>query len=436
MQPGQIVRRVVSGTHTQAIPTHMPLTDTKVKGLRPSTRLSKKEKPASYRVADSDGLCVEVTPAGVRLWRYRFRWHGKASMLALGEYPDISLAQARERRDAARKQLANGENPSEARRTERHAKVAAGKNTFEAVAIEWLAKQQGRWTEHHSADVRRSLLSEAFPVIGRRPVADLSTPEIIACLQKIEDRGAIEVAHRTKQRISAVCRYAVQTGRATRNPTTDLRGVLKTRPVKPQRAMPTDALPDFLHALDAAPDMMPETRIGLLLIVLTAVRTNELRAARWAELDFAEGEWRIPAERMKMKAPHLVPLAQQTADLLLELRRYTGNSELLFPSRSNITKPMSNNTLLFALYRLGFHGRATIHGFRSVFSTWANENGFHADAIERQLSHGAKDKVRAAYDHSLHIVERRRLMKEWADHVDAVRARAGSANVVPIKRNA
>jgi integrase len=428
--------RKVWDTRSGAWPvTHMSLTDTGVKALRP--KISKKtEKLGVYRVADSRGLCVEVRPSGARLWRYRYRWLGTSQLLALGEYPDISLAQARERRDAARKQLANGINPNEARRVERHAKVAAGKNTFEAVAIEWLAKMQGRWTDHHASDVRRSLLGEAFPAIGKRPVAELSTPEIIECLKKIEGRGAIEVAHRTQQRISAVCRFAVQTGLATYNPAADLRGVLKTRPVKPQLAMPTDALPAFLRALDADRSVMPQTRIGLLLIVLTAVRTGELRGARWDEFDLANDEWRIPASRMKMRQPHLVPLTRQTSALVLDLQKLGGNSELLFPSRSNITRPMSENTLLFGLYRLGFHSRATVHGFRSVFSSWANESGFHPDAIERQLSHGAKDKVRAAYDRSLHLAERRRLMKEWADHVDTVRASVdGAGNVVtPIGR--
>jgi hypothetical protein len=205
------------------------LTDTKLKALKPREKL--------YRVADMAGLCIEVRPNGSRLWRFRYRWLGRATMLGLGEYPHVTLAEARKRRDKAREQLAHDVNPSEKRRIDRATKIAEGRDTFEAVAIEWLAKMQNKWTEHHAADVRRSLLAEAFPSIGRRQVRDLTPVDVIACLRKIEGRGAIEVAHRTAQRISAVCRYAVNTGRATMNPAADLRGVLETRDVRPQPAL-------------------------------------------------------------------------------------------------------------------------------------------------------------------------------------------------------
>src|SRR5690606_37759239 len=245
---------------------------------------------------------------------------------------------------------------------------------------------EGRWTAHHAADVRRSLEQEAFPAIGSRPVSEVTPSEVIDCLRKIEARGAIEVAHRTAQRIAAVFRYAVNTGRATFNPAADLRGVLKTRKATHLAAMPHDDLPDFLRKLESY-DGRPETRIGLRLLALTFVRTGELRGAHWSEIDFDRAEWRIPAERMKMREEHVVPLSAQAIDALRELQTFTGHAPLLFPGRSSLHKPVSENTFLFALYRLGYHGRATGHGFRALASTTLNEQGWPPDVIERQLAH-------------------------------------------------
>jgi integrase len=264
----------------------MPLTDTKVRSLR--------ARDSVYRIADGNGLAIEVRPTGARLWRYRYRFNGRASMLGLGEYPAVSLADARTARDKARRLVDAGTNPAQARRDDARERRASADNTFKAVALEWIERTEGRWTSHHAADVRRSLEQEAFPAIGGRPVSSITPGEVIDCLRAIEKRDAIEVAHRTAQRIAAVFRYAVNTGRATFNPAADLRGVLKTRKVTHLKAMPRDDLPEFLRKLETY-DGRPETRIGLRLLALTFVRTGELRGARWSEIDLDKAEWRIPA---------------------------------------------------------------------------------------------------------------------------------------------
>jgi integrase len=400
------------------------LTDTKLRALRARDRL--------YRVADSGGLCIEVTPAGSRLWRYRYRFNGRASMLGLGEYPSVSLADARTARDNARRLVDAGVNPAQARRDDERERRVAADNTFKAVALEWIERMEGRWTAHHAADVRRSLEQEAFPAIGSRPVSEITPSEVIDCLRAIEKRGAIEVAHRTSQRIATVFRYAVNTERATFNPAADLRGVLKTRKVTHLKAMPRDDLPEFLRKLETY-DGRPETRIGLRLLALTFVRTGELRGARWVEIDLDKAEWRIPAERMKMREEHVVPLSTQAIETLRELQTFTGRAPLLFPGRSNAHKPVSENTFLFALYRLGYHSRATGHGFRALASTTLNEQGWQPDVIERQLAHAERNKVRAAYNRAQYMAERREMMQAWADFLDAQR---DSSNVVPLKRRA
>jgi len=390
----------------------MALTDTKLRNLRRHSAL--------YRVADTGGLCIEVTPAGSKLWRYRYRWQGKASMLPLGDYPTVTLAAARRARDDTRALLSAGTNPAEARRAEKRARLLSAENTFAAVAKEWLAKQSSKWTPHHAADVLRSLEQEAFPAFGSRPVAELEPPEVLACLKRIEARGALEIAHRTAQRITAVCRYAVQTGRAKHNPAADLRGTIATRKVKHMAAMPREEMPTFLDKLHHY-DGNPQTSLALRLLVLTFVRTTELIGARWQEINFDKAEWRIPAERMKMREEHVVPLSEQSIATLLELHALTGATPMLFPSRSNAHKPMSNNTMLFALYRMGYHSRATTHGFRALASTALNEQGWQPDVIERQLAHGERNKVRAAYNRATYLPERRKMMQAWADHLSALR---------------
>jgi integrase len=412
------------------------LTDTKLKALKP--------RQAVYRVADSGGLCIEVRPTGSKLWRFRYRYMGVPKMLGLGEYPTIPLAGrndpksgrwldgARDRRDEVRRLLADGIDPSAQRKEDRRQALLSSANTVEAVAREWLEKEQGRWTTHHLADVKRSLEKEVYPAIGNVPIADLEASQVLACVKAIEKRGSLEIAHRTAQRIRAVCRFAVLTGRAKHNPAADLRGALKTRKVEHMKALPREELPEFLRKLDEYVGR-PETKIGLRLLALTFVRTGELRRAEWKEIDFDKAEWRIPAERMKMREEHIVPLAPQTIEALKQLQAITGRTPLLFPGRSEAFQPISENTFLFALYRMGYHGRATGHGFRALASTTLNEQNWPPDVIERQLAHRERNKVRAAYNRAQYMPERRKMMCAWADYLDAVRA---NAEVVSIRRRA
>lgn len=403
----------------------MPLTDTQLRKLKP------RERP--YRLPDGRGLNIEVTPSGSRLWRYRYRYAGKESLMSFGEYPAVSLAEARERRAAARKLIEAGKNPTHEKRIERRALEVSTRNTFKAIACEWIEKQSHNWTPHHALDVQRSLTKEAFPAFGDRPVTEIDAPEILACLRAIESRGALEIAHRTAQRIAAVFRFAVLTGRAKYNPAADLRGAIATRKVEHMKALPADELPTFLDKLDRY-DGNLQTALALRLMVLTFVRTGELLGARWEEFDIGAAEWRIPAERMKMREPHTVPLSTQAQTVVDELRAVTGATPLLFPSRSNAHKPMSTNTMLFAIYRMGYHSRATTHGFRALASTVLNEQGWPPDVIERQLAHAERNKVRAAYNRAQYLPERHKMMQAWADFLDA--ARAKQPKVSRIRRQA
>lgn len=406
-------------------PRNKPLTDTELRSL--------KGKGRPYRIPDGRGLNIEVTPGGSRLWRYRYRFAGKESLMSLGEYPAVSLAEARERRAAARKLIDAGKNPTHEKRIERRALQVSTRNTFKAVACEWIEKQAHSWTSHHALDVQRSLTKEAFPAFGERPITEIEAPEILACLRAIESRGALEIAHRTAQRVAAVFRYAVLTGRAKYNPAADLRGAVATRKVEHMKALPVDELPAFLDKLDSY-DGHVQTALALRLMVLTFVRTTELLGARWDEIDTKAAEWHIPAERMKMREPHTVPLATQTLALLEELRTVTGSAPLLFPSRSSLRKPMSTNTMLFAIYRMGYHSRATTHGFRALASTVLNEQGWPPDVIERQLAHAERNKVRAAYNRAQYLPERHKMMQAWADYLAA--ARAKPTKITQIRRQA
>lgn len=399
-----------------------PLTDTKLRRLKPDAH--------AYRVPDAHGLNVEVTPTGSRLWRYRYRFNGKETVMALGQYPAVTLAEARERRRAARLLLDAGRNPTLERRLERRTRAVAAGNTFQAIATEWIEKQAAQWTPHHALDVQRSLTKEAFPAFGERPITEIEAPEILACLRTIESRGALEIAHRTAQRIAAVFRYAVLTGRAKYNPAADLRGALATRKVKHMTALAVDELPDYLDKLERY-DGNLQTKLALRFMLLTFVRTTELLGADWDEIDTSAREWRIPAERMKMREPHTVPLSTQALAVLDELRAFTGQTPLLFPGRSNAHRPMSSNTMLFALYRMGYHSRATTHGFRALASTVLNEQGWRVDVIERQLAHGERNKVRAAYNRAQYLPERHQMMQAWADFLDTA---SRKHKVIPIRR--
>jgi integrase len=402
----------------------VPLTDIEVRNAKP------RDKP--YKLADERGMYLLVNPGGGKLWRLKYRVDGKEKTLALGAWPDVSLKAARGRRDDARKVVADRGDPSAIRQEEKRLARIKAANSFEIVAREWVEAQRSRWTPGHADQVLTSLVADTFPDLGHMPVADIAARDVLDVLRKIEKRGSLEVASRVKQRISAVLRYAVATGRASSDPTRDLRGALKSpERVKHRAALLAADLPEFFEKL-ASYDGHPQTKLAIRFCLLTAVRSGELRGATWAEINEAVAEWRIPAERMKMREAHIVPLSDQALELLRELRTLTGNRAHLFPNVAKPTAPMSENTILFALYRMGYHGRATGHGFRTTFSTILNEQGFSPDWIERQLAHKERNAVRAAYNRAGYLPERRKMMQHWADYLTAVE---NGADVIPFRRS-
>ncbi len=389
----------------------MPLSDAKARNAKP--RL----KP--YKIADGDGLFLVITQSGSKYWRLRYFFGGKEKLLALGVYPDVSLADAREKRAQARKVLAAGNDPGEVKKETKRQDVIKRTNEFETIAQEWFQKREDEWATSYSVRLRKQIERHILPKLGNRPVAEITAPEVLEMLRVIEGRGTLETAHRMMQVTGQIFMYAIATGRAERNPVPDLRGALKTPAVKHHSYLTESELPDFLKKLESY-DGGLLTKLALRLLLLTFVRSQEQRGAQWNEIDWNKAEWRIPAERMKMKQLHVVPLSKQAIAVLRELSQISGGRPHLFPNEHNSSTFMSENTMLYALYRMGYHSRATGHGFRSTASTILNEHGFRADVIERQLAHGERNSVRAAYNHAQYLAERREMMQWWADFLDKI----------------
>jgi integrase len=350
------------------------------------------------------------------------RFAGKEKRLSVGVYPDVSLKDARAKRDELRRLLANGIDPGQHRQLEKVRGVEAAANSFEAVALEWLAKFDDSWTPGHAARIKRRLERDVFPWIGTRPISDITAPELLATLRRIENRGVLETAHRAMQNCGQVFRYAVATGRAERDPTGDLRGALPpTEQTHHASITEPKAIGELLRALTAYKGSLV-TSCALRLAPLFFVRPGELRRAEWSEFNFEAAEWRIPGEKMKAGELHIVPLSAQAVAILRELHPLTGHGQFVFPGVRTNKRPMSENTVLAALRRMGYTTeQMTGHGFRSMASTLLNEQGWHRDAIERQLAHGERNKVRAAYNYAEHLPERRKMMQAWADYLDVLR---------------
>lgn len=393
--------------------TPVSLSDAKVRNAKP--RL----KP--YKIADGEGLFLLITTSGSKYWRMKYFFDGKEKALALGVYPEISLADARERRAHARKVLAAGNDPGEVKKEAKRQDNVKQTNAFEIIAEEWFEQRENGWTPSYSVRLRRQIETHILPKLGKRPVAEIMAPEVLGMLRVIEGRGTLETAHRMMQITGQIFMYAIATGRAERNPVPDLRGALKAPIVKHHSYLSAGELPEYLKKLDAY-DGSLQTKQALRLLLLTFVRSIELRGAQWAEIEWDKAEWRIPAERMKMKELHIVPLSKQAVAVLRELERLNGDRTYVFPNEHNRSSFMSENTVLFALYRMGYHSRATGHGFRSTASTILNEHGFRADVIERQLAHSERNAVRAAYNHAQYLPERRKMMQWWADYLDKAAA--------------
>lgn len=400
----------------------MALTDPAIRNAKPS------HKPV--RLFDAGGLYIEISPSGGKWWRLKYRFNGKEKRLSLGVYPQVGLKEARQRRDSARKLLADGIDPGVARKTAKTTSTEARTNSFETVAREWFAKFSPNWTPDHADRIIRRFERDMFPWIGGCPIGEMTAPELLAALRRIESRGAVETAHRVMQNCSQVFRYAVATGRAERDPSTDLRGALP--PVKGKHfASLTDpkAIGELLRAVNGYQGSFV-TQCALRLAPLVFVRPGELRRAEWSEFDLDAAEWRIPAARMKMRAQHIVPLSTHVVAILRELHPLTGRGRYVFPGLRGKDRPMSENTINAALRRLGYTTeQMTGHGFRSMASTLLNEQGWHRDAIERQLAHAERDNVRAAYNYAEHLLERRKMMQAWADYLNGLKT---GADVVAI----
>jgi len=400
----------------------------------PQIRATKpNEKP--YKLFDGRGLYLEVAPSGGKWWRLKYRYGDKEKRVSLGVFPRVSLADARIELDKTRALLATGVDPGSYRKAMKLARVESTANCFELVAREWAEKQGGTWAPKHKSKTEWILTKNLFPWLGSRPFGEITSPELLAVLRRIESRGALETAKRTKQLAGQVFRYAVATGRAQRDPSQDLRGALAVAQVKHRAAIvePKDVGP-LLRVLEGY-DGTAVVRAALRLAPLVFVRPGELRQARWTEIDFNEAVWRIPAARMKMKHDHIVPLSKQAVEILVELQPLTGHFEFVFPSARSPRRPMSDNAVLAAMRRMNIDKETMSgHGFRAMARTILDEVlGYRVDLIEHQLAHAVKDANGRAYNRTTHLPERRKMMQGWSDYLDVLRT---GKNVVPIKRSA
>jgi integrase len=395
----------------------------------------RKAKPAgkTQRLFDGGGLYLELSPAGGKWWRFKYRFAGKEKRLSLGTYPDTGLADARDKRDALRKLLAAGVDPSEQRKAVKAAGEEHTANSFEVVAREWHAKQSATWVELHASRIMLRLENDVFPWLGSRPIGDVTAKELLATVNRIVDRGAVESAHRVLQNCGQVLRYAIATGRAARNPAADLRGALPTvKQTHLAAIIEPAAIGGLLRAMDAYNGSLV-TKCALRLAPLVFVRPGELRQAEWAEFDLDTAQWNIPAAKMKMREPHLVPLAPQAVTILRDLHALTGRGRFVFPSARSPQRPMSNNAVLSALRRMGYAtDEMSGHGFRAMARTVLDEVlHFRPDYIEHQLAHAVKDPNGRAYNRTAHLPERRKMMAAWADYLDTLKV---GGNVVPMTR--
>jgi len=396
--------------------TVMSITDIAIRNAKPLEK--------QYKLTDEKGMYILVNKAG-KYFRFDYRFGGKRKTLALGVYPETKLQEAREKRNEARRLIANGIDPGEMRKESKGLQVELDGNTFEAVAREWYAKQKLNWAESHSKKVIRRFELHIFPWLGKVQIYKITPPELLSVLRRIESSGALETAHRALQNCSQVFRYAIATGRAERDPAADLRGALA--PVKHGRmATITDPkkIGELLCAIDGYVGS-PVAQCALRLAPLVFVRPGELRHAEWAEIDLDKAEWRIPAEKMKMKDPHFVPLSKQAIAIFKEIQPITSASQYVFPSIRTNSRPMSENTVLAALRRMGYEkDEMSGHGFRAMASTVLHEQNWPSDIIERQLAHAERNSIKAAYNYAQHLPARRRMMQAWADYLDSLRRSA------------
>mgnify|MGYP001852912123 FL=1 len=375
-----------------------------------------KPEAKAYTLGDGQGLSLLIEPNGSKSWRFLYRYAGKPKMISLGVYPTITLAEARARRDEARKIVAEGKNPSEVRKEQKLALRIQSENAFEKIAREWHQMKSAKWSAGYASDIIEAFQNDIFPYVGTRPVGEIKPLELLNVLRKIEKRGALEKMRKVRQRCSEVFRYAIATGRAEFNPAADLSSALEVHKSNHFPFLKSDEIPDFLRALDSYAGSRL-VQIATKLLMVTGVRTIELRAALWQEFDLDNAIWEIPAERMKMRRPHLVPLSTQALGFLNELKSMTGNYRYVFPGRNDPNKPMSEASVNQLIKRIGYAGKLTGHGFRHTLSTILHENGFNTAWIEMQLAHVDKNTIRGVYNHAQYIEDRKKMMQWYSDFI-------------------
>ncbi len=398
----------------------MKLTNIAVKNAKPQDK--------AYYLPDGDNLSLLITPNGAKIWRLAYRHNNKRKQIALGKYPVLSLQEAREVKLEKQKLLNKGIDPVQDRRQKRLDDELKHENNFEIIAREWHGQRYHTWQPKHADNIMKRLSTNIFPKLGKKPVTEITPQELLHIIRPIEAAGKPHIAQRMLQTTSQIFRYAVACGKAQRDITQDLRGALTPVQSKNHRHLNEKQLPEFLKALNnydlnkhyGGCNGNPIVKWGFQFLILTFVRTGELRGAHWSEIDWEKSLWRIPAERMKMKDPHIVPLSKQSLILLKKLHDVTGDSHsgCIFPSFANPRKTISENTFLKAINLMGFKEQATGHGFRSTASTILNENGYRADVIERQLAHCERNQVRAVYNHAEYLPERKEMMQWWADYLE------------------
>ena len=403
----------------------MALTDMAVRNAKPQDK--------AYKLTDSNGLFLFISPAGSKLWRFRYRFENKEQTFSIGPYPEISLSEARSKRDDARKLLANGINPAQQKRDKKEAKASI--RTFETVAREW-HKSNRKWDEDHAKRILTSLENHIFPTLGKCDITKLNTRDLLIPIKAVEARNTLETASRLQQRVTAIMRYAIQNAYISYNPAYDMRGAVTAQKTEHRPALPFDNVTVLLEKLDTYQGQ-PLTILAIQLSLLIFIRSSELRFARWPEIDFKRALWTIPEKRKeipgvrystrgaKMRTPHLVPLCKQAVVILEQIKEISGEFELVFTGDHNPYKPMSENTVNKALRLMGFNTKTDVcgHGFRTMACSAMIESGLWSkDAVERQMSHQERNSVRAAYIHlAEHYEERKQMMQWWADYLDANR---------------
>ncbi|WP_241622245.1 tyrosine-type recombinase/integrase [Rosenbergiella australiborealis] len=375
------------------------------------------EKP--YKLSDGGGLYLLVNPTGSKYWRLKYRVAGKEKLLSVGVYPDVTLADARSKREDAKRIIAAGGDPSQEKQAEKAAKVLAVQNSFESIAIEWHNHKKENWSQGYAEDILEYLTKDIFPFIGKRAINEIKPAEMLAVLRKMEQRGVLDKLKKTRQACRQIFTHAVITGRAENNPVTDLSGALKAPKQKHFPHLNVEEIPAFLTELNKYSGSMI-TRIATKLLMITGLRTIELRTTEWADIDFDKGIWQIPAERMKMRRPHIVPISRQARELLEELHQLTGRGRYVFHGRNDAGKPMSEASINQVIKRIGYDGRATGHGFRHTLSTILHEQGYNSAWIETQLAHVDKNSIRGTYNHAQYLEGRRTMLQDYADYLDAL----------------